>query len=40
MNSVLERDDDNGGGSSDDDEKATEKLFDAVMPRLTLTPEL
>lgn len=42
-NSVSERDDDDdddGGGGSDDDEKATEKLFDAVTPRLALTPEL
>lgn len=29
-----------GGGGGDDDEKATEKLFDAVTPRLALTPEL
>jgi len=47
-NSVLESDDnddddDDGGsgdGGGDDDESATEKLFDAVMPRLALTSEL
>lgn len=34
----LEADDDGDGGG--DDESATEKLFDAATPRLTLTPEL
>lgn len=50
-NSISEHDDDDndddddddsvgGNGGSNDDENATEKLFDAVTPRLALTPEL